>query len=51
MSEQQRSQLPFAAQGRQTSGQEWTERYRGALMNTFGDPQRVLVRGEGSTVW
>ncbi|KQY59201.1 acetylornithine aminotransferase [Aeromicrobium sp. Root495] len=51
MSEQQRSQLPFAAQGRKTSGQEWTERYRGALMNTFGDPQRVLVRGEGSTVW
>lgn len=32
-------------------GAEWTERYRGALMNTFGDPQRVLVRGEGSHVW
>ncbi len=32
-------------------GTEWTERYRGAVMNTFGDPQRVLVRGEGSYVW
>lgn len=32
-------------------GTEWTERYRGAVMNTFGDPQRVLVRGEGSHVW
>ncbi|SKB03483.1 acetylornithine aminotransferase apoenzyme [Aeromicrobium choanae] len=32
-------------------GPEWTERYRGAVMNTFGDPQRVLVRGEGSHVW
>nr|WP_240645880.1 acetylornithine transaminase [Georgenia sp. SYP-B2076] len=29
----------------------WTERYRGAVMNTFGDPQRVLVRGEGPYVW
>lgn len=32
-------------------GPQWIERYRGAVMNTFGDPQRVLVRGEGSTVW
>lgn len=32
-------------------GPEWTERYRGAVMNTFGDPQRILVRGEGSYVW
>lgn len=30
---------------------EWTERYRGAVMNTFGTPQTVLVRGEGSHVW
>src|SRR5699024_8508832 len=29
----------------------WTERYSQALMNTFGTPQRVLVRGEGSYVW
>lgn len=46
-----RADLPFASQGRPESGDSWTERYRGAVMNTFGDPQRVLVRGEGSTVW
>lgn len=33
------------------TGQEWTERYQGAVMNTFGVPQRVLVRGEGVYVW
>ncbi len=27
------------------------ERYSSSLMNTFGRPQRVLVRGEGATVW
>lgn len=30
---------------------EWTKRYEGAVMNTFGPPQTVLVRGEGSRVW
>jgi acetylornithine/N-succinyldiaminopimelate aminotransferase len=30
---------------------DWTERYQGAVMNTFGPPQTVLVRGEGSHVW
>ena len=29
----------------------WTERYGHALMDTFGTPQRVLVRGEGAYVW
>lgn len=29
----------------------WTARYGQALMNTFGSPQRVLVRGEGCYVW
>lgn len=29
----------------------WTQRYGEALMNTFGPPQRVLVRGEGCYVW
>lgn len=29
----------------------WFQRYQGAMMNTFGKPQRVLVRGEGSNVW
>lgn len=37
--------------GRQQSGQQWTERYRDAVMDTFGDPRRVLVRGEGAHVW
>ena len=27
------------------------ERYEGALMNTYGTPRRVLVRGEGCYVW
>jgi acetylornithine/N-succinyldiaminopimelate aminotransferase len=30
---------------------DWTDRYQGAVMNTFGPPQTVLVRGEGSRVW
>ena len=30
---------------------QWTERYTHALMDTFGPPQRVLVRGEGPYVW
>lgn len=29
----------------------WTERYSHALMDTFGPPQRVLVRGDGPYVW
>lgn len=32
-------------------GQQMTERYQGAVMNTFGTPLRVLVRGEGVHVW
>ena len=30
---------------------EWLARYQGSVMNTFGTPQRVLVRGEGVHVW
>lgn len=30
---------------------DWTTRYEGSVMNTFGQPQTVLVRGEGSHVW
>lgn len=30
---------------------EWTARYSRALMNTFGTPRAVLVRGEGPYVW
>src|SRR5918912_2949835 len=32
-------------------GAVWRQRYAGALMNAFGPPQRVLVRGEGCYVW
>ncbi len=32
-------------------GAQWTERYAAAVMNTFGSPQRVLVRGQGARVW
>jgi acetylornithine/N-succinyldiaminopimelate aminotransferase len=42
--------LSGAAEG-VTNGQAWTQRYGSALMNTFGTPQRVLVRGEGCYVW
>ena len=29
----------------------WSDRYAASLMNTFGPPKRVLVRGEGCYVW
>lgn len=29
----------------------WLDRYAGAVMGTYGSPQRVLVRGEGCYVW
>lgn len=35
----------------QSPQRSWTERYQGAVMNTFGTPQRVLVRGQGVHVW
>ncbi|WP_035060179.1 acetylornithine transaminase [Cellulomonas bogoriensis] len=33
------------------SAAAWTDRYGRSLMNTFGTPRRVLVRGEGVHVW
>ena len=39
------------APGALTSAQRWTDRYTASVMNTFGPPQRVLVRGEGCYVW
>jgi len=33
------------------SNAAWTDRYAHAVMDTFGPPQRVLVRGEGAYVW
>lgn len=32
------------------SNEAWGQRYAAAVMNTFGSPQRVLVRGEGAHV-
>jgi acetylornithine/N-succinyldiaminopimelate aminotransferase len=33
------------------TSQQWQQRYAGAVMNTFGPPKLVLVRGEGAHVW
>jgi len=33
------------------SAAQWSARYAAALMNTFGAPRRVLVRGDGVYVW
>ena len=43
--------MNFPGTAQEHTGQEWIERYQGALMNTFGTPQRVLVCGEGPYVW
>ncbi|WP_407318138.1 acetylornithine transaminase [Isoptericola halotolerans] len=37
--------------GRDRGTQGWTEAYTRSVMDTFGPPQRVLVRGEGASVW
>lgn len=37
--------------GETAPGRLWADRYSNSLMNTFGAPQRVLVRGEGCYVW
>ncbi|WP_166355330.1 acetylornithine transaminase [Phytoactinopolyspora limicola] len=37
--------------GAGTANDGWLERYGQTLMNTFGQPQKVLVRGEGCYVW
>ncbi|MFT8395864.1 acetylornithine transaminase [Propionibacterium sp.] len=34
-----------------TSQQVWGDRYEHTLMNTFGAPRRVLVKGSGASVW
>ncbi|WP_285726343.1 acetylornithine transaminase [Psychromicrobium xiongbiense] len=33
------------------SGAHWLARYQKSLLNVFGAPQRVLVRGQGALVW
>lgn len=40
--------IDLPAQGSQA---ELTQRYGGVMMNTFGPPKRVFVRGEGVHVW
>ena len=29
----------------------WLDRYSAVMMNTFGTPSRVFVRGEGTQLW
>ncbi|WP_278237477.1 acetylornithine transaminase [Isoptericola sp. AK164] len=36
---------------RELTTAEWQDAYTGAVMDTFGPPQRILVRGEGAYVW
>lgn len=45
------SRATAGGSGLASSNQRWTDRYRASVMNTFGPPQRVLVRGEGCYVW
>ncbi|MCL3778606.1 MULTISPECIES: acetylornithine transaminase [unclassified Actinomyces] len=42
---------PTTGTGTPGASSAWTQRYTAAVMNTFGTPQRVLVRGEGAHVW
>ncbi len=42
---------PIAAGELAGTSAEWTARYSRSLMNTFGPPKAVLVRGEGPFVW
>ena len=40
-----------AASGDGAANANWLNRYTDAVMNTFGAPGRVLVRGRGARVW
>lgn len=40
-----------AGSGRLVSQEAWLDRYSGVMMNTFGRPKRVFVRGEGTQLW
>lgn len=51
MSGQGGAELASVTAGPPASSEQWTARYSDALMNTFGTPRRVLVRGEGPWVW
>ena len=43
--------LVMGSTGTPASQQAWLARYGQVMMNTFGTPQRVFVRGEGSQLW
>lgn len=51
MSNEELSPLDFTSDVTAGGSSAWIERYRGSVMNTFGTPQRVLVRGDGCYVW
>ncbi|MDO8107469.1 acetylornithine transaminase [Isoptericola sp. b441] len=44
-------ELGAVTAGPPATSEQWTRRYGDALMNTFGTPRGVLVRGEGPYVW
>jgi acetylornithine/N-succinyldiaminopimelate aminotransferase len=45
------SELAETAPSSLVTGADWLERYDRSLIGVFGQPQRVLVRGEGCYVW
>ena len=45
------SSADTAASHEASVNQEWLQRYASTVMNTFGTPGRVLVRGQGAHVW
>lgn len=42
---------PAPAPAADRAGAAWLDRYTDAVMNTFGTPGRVLVRGQGAHLW
>jgi len=43
--------VPTGATGTEVTSERWQERYSRTIADTFGPPQRILVRGEGAHVW
>lgn len=37
--------------GKAVTQRAWLDRYGAVMMNTFGEPKRVFVRGEGTQLW
>ncbi|MDR2723077.1 MAG: acetylornithine transaminase [Cellulomonadaceae bacterium] len=46
-----RSGLPGVSGDARSKQDQWTDKYTQVVMDTFGPPQRVLVRGRGCYVW